>query len=486
MQIERRVSWRRRAMSVAAAGALALSGALVATQSSQAGPNAESVLPALAPVARDAAASAIPASGTFAPVVKEAAPAVVSITAEKIVRASEQRMPFPFGPQQAPRDRRSSGAGSGVIVAAEGFVVTNHHVIDGAEDVDVHLADGRSFEAEIVGSDAKTDVAVLRIDGEDLPVLPFGNSDAVEVGDIALAIGNPFGIGQTVTMGIVGATGRGGLGIEDYEDFIQTDAAINPGNSGGALINSRGELIGINTAILSRSGGNNGVGFAVPINMAHHISKQLLESGKVSRGYLGVGIQDGTPALAKALGAPDGVRGALVRGVEPGGPAAEAGLAQGDLITAVDGDSVADARELRLRVGAARPGETVHVDVIRDGETKQLAVDLAEFPGEDAPRRRAARDRELLNGVSVQELSPGIAEQLDVRPGTEGVVVSDVAPASAAFKAGLRRGDVVVEVNRAEVSNVTEFAGAVEQSGDTVLLLVLRQGNTVFVAVETE
>ena len=304
-----------------------------------------------AAVAPDAANGLLPASGTFAPTVKRAAPAVVSITVSKVQKLSRRSSRFsPFGPgfefgppSDEEPERRGTGSGSGVIITKEGYIVTNHHVIDDAEDIKVHLADKRSLDAELIGTDAKTDIAVLKVDGDNLPILPFGNSDSVEIGDIVLAIGNPFGIGQTVTMGIVGATGRGNLGIEDYEDFIQTDAAINPGNSGGALVNVRGELVGINTAILARgSGGNQGVGFAVPVNLAHHVVTQLVDNGRVARGYLGVGIQDLDPKIAEAFNMQE-ARGALVRNVDPDGPARDSGLQQGDVIIGVDGNRVDDA-----------------------------------------------------------------------------------------------------------------------------------------------
>ena len=455
-------------------------------------------VPKLGPAERDVKAAQLPLSGTFAPVVQSAAPAVVSIKTSRTVQISERPgtpgMPFFFGPGgplfQGPEgdeggERRQYGAGSGVIVSADGLIVTNHHVVDEATKVEVHLSDRRQFDAKVLGSDSKTDIAVLKIDAKDLPLLRFGNSDNVRVGDLALAIGNPFGIGQTVTMGIVGATGRGNLGIEDYEDFIQTDAAINPGNSGGALINTGGELIGINTAILARGGGGNqGVGFAVPVNLAHHVMTQLLEQGRVVRGFLGVGIQDLAPDMAKAFQAPDS-SGALVRDVQPGGPGAEAGLQRGDVIREVNGSPVEDSRELRLRISGSAPGEAVRLAVLRDGSEKTLTAKLGELPGDEPSVPEGKGEKSSLQGLQVDELTPAIARQLKLDPKTQGVVVTDVDAGSAAFEAGLRRGDVVMEVNRKPVTNVAEFRSEVGAAGgEAILLLANRNGNVMFLVVE--
>jgi serine protease Do len=376
------------------------------------------------------------------------------------------------------------GSGSGVIVSADGLIVTNDHVVDGASKVEVHLSDRRSFQAEVIGSDSKTDIAVLKIEAKDLPVLQFGNSDSVRVGDLALAIGNPFGIGQTLTMGIVGATGRGNLGIEDYEDFIQTDAAINPGNSGGALINTQGELIGINTAILSRGGGNQGVGFAVPVNLAHSVMKQLIETGHVSRGYLGVGIQDLTPDMAEKFNAPDHM-GALVRDVTPDSPGEAAGLKRGDAIREVNGDRVRDTRELRLKISGTAPGESVKLAVLRDGAEKALTAKLGELPGEEEIARSTTPGTSVLAGLQVSELTADVARELKLEPGTRGVLVTNVAGGSAAQEAGLERGDVIMEINRKPVTNVAEFRAGVGAAGkESILMLVNRGGNVMFLVVE--
>jgi serine protease Do len=448
-------------------------------------------------VGHDAAAAVIPASGTFAPTVKQVAPAVVSITVSKVEKVSQRNMPFPFfGPEgfgapfagppfEEDTEQRRQGAGSGVIISDDGYIVTNHHVIDGADKISVHLSDRRTLEAKLVGTDAKTDIAVLRVEARDLPALPFGNSDNVEIGDIVLAIGNPFGIGQTVTMGIVGATGRGNLGIEDYEDFIQTDAAINPGNSGGALVNARGELIGINTAILARGGGGNqGVGFAVPVNLAHHVMTQLVATGRVARGYLGVGIQDLDPKMAEAFELQE-ARGAVVRSVQPGGPAAEAGLKQGDVIVGMNGESFHDSRELRLNVAAQPPGSTVKLAVVRNGAEQMFPVKLVEFPEDGAEPERSSNAGTAPRGLSVDELTPAVARQLNLPAGTQGVVVVNVKPGSAADEAGLRSGDVIREVARQPVTSVAEFRQKMGEAGDSVLLLVQRGDNPFFAVLAT-
>jgi serine protease Do len=333
---------------------------------------------------------------SFAPVVKNAQPAVVSIASTKVVKISGDEGAAPFfddpmfrrffgdGPQDRfgkPREQREHGLGSGVIVSPDGYILTNNHVIEGANEINVYASDKREMKARVIGADPKTDIAVVKVEGKNLPTLPFADSSQAQVGDIALAIGNPFGIGQTVTMGIISATGRGDLGIEDYEDFIQTDAAINPGNSGGALINASGQLIGVNTAILSGAGGNQGVGFAVPSNLARAVMNQLLRNGKVVRGYLGVMIQPVTPEIAKALNLTD-ARGALVSEVTASGPAAKAGLAPGDCIVELNGQRVDDSRELRLKTGELAPGSNVKLKLIRDGNPREVSITLGESPKE--------------------------------------------------------------------------------------------------------
>jgi Do/DeqQ family serine protease len=321
----------------------------------------------------------------FTGIARAALPAVVNISSSRVIRQRE--LGWPFGiPYGAPRNRVERGLGSGVIVNADGYVITNSHVVQGADEIQVVLTGGRELPARIVGTDPKTDIAVIRVREDNLPVLRFGDSGNVQVGDLAFAFGNPFGIGQTMTMGIISATERGGLGIVDgYEDFIQTDAAINPGNSGGALTNSRGELIGINTAILSSAGGNVGIGFAVPSNIAQFVMEQLVEHGKVVRGWLGVAAQPVTPVLREALDLSDEQQGALVAGVAPGSPAARAGLRNGDIIVEIEGQPVQSARELSLIVARRGPGSRTRITVLRDGGRQELAATLGELPEE--PRR---------------------------------------------------------------------------------------------------
>ncbi|MCI0624622.1 MAG: DegQ family serine endoprotease [Acidobacteria bacterium] len=483
--------WRSWTGYAVVLGALLIGGIMGSTAANH------DAIPPLAPLKSESARTvptAVPLA-SFNPIVKEVVPAVVSITAEKIERTSGRSIPFSFGPfgdlfgnqpDQEPQERRSQGLGSGVIVSPEGYILTNHHMIESARNIDIRLDDGRELKAKVVGTDEKTDIAVLKVEAKDLPVVRFGNSDSAQVGDIVLAVGSPLGLRQTVTMGIVGATGRGNLGIERYEDFIQTDAAINPGNSGGALINTRGELIGINTAILSRSGGNQGIGFAVPVNMAHRVMTQILQHGKVVRGYLGVGIQDLTPELARQFGA-SGSRGALVRSVEPGSPADKAGLRQGDLILEVDGHEVEDSRTLSLNVAGKDPGASVDLTVLRNQKKVQVPLTLGEFPDEQpvAESRDENSAPSALQGLSVGNLTPSIAEQLGLKPGSKGVVVSGVSAGSAADEAGLQRGDVIEEVARQPVTSVAEFQAAVRKAGgESVLLLVNRGGNPLFVVVE--
>jgi len=391
---------------------------------------------------------------------------------------------------QRPTERRSSSLGSGVIVSADGYVLTNNHVVENATSVKVSLSDRRELTAKIVGTDPQTDVALLKLDGKNFPTVPMGDSSHVQIGDVALAIGNPFGIGQTVTMGIIGATSRGGLGIEDYEDFIQTDAAINPGNSGGALINTNGELIAINTAILAgNSGGNQGVGFAIPINMAREVMDQLTKTGKISRGYIGAGIQDVTPALARAFKVPEN-GGAVIREVEPGSPAAKAGLQAGDVVTAVDKIPVTDSNSFKLRVSRTAPGTTLHMTVLRDGAPRDITVVPMKRPGTTAKDDEGGSSSSegtptALRGLSVDNLTSDISRQLRLPANVTGVVVTNVEPGSAAAEAGLREGDVIQHVNRKPVASVQEFNQALRGSeNNPVVLLVNRGGQTQFLAVE--
>jgi serine protease Do len=435
----------------------------------------------------------------YSAVVKRVLPAVVNISSSKVVKETAQDVPQgvdPFFRQffgdnfgqkfNVPQQRREKALGSGVIVSPEGYILTNNHVVDGATEVVVTLHDKRDMKARVIGTDPRTDIAVLKIDGSNFPALTLGDSTKVEVGDVVLAIGDPFGVGQTVTAGIVSATGRGGLGIEQVEDFIQTDAPINPGNSGGALVDDEGHLIGINTAILSgNSGGNQGIGFAVPINMARHDMDQILAHGKVEHGYLGILPQDVTPALAKAFNTKN-TDGALVGEVTAGSPAAHAGLKQGDIIIEVNGEPVGDANQLRSKVGMMNPNTTATLKVLRDGKVENVAVTLGEFPSKEERASGGDKNSEQgLQGVSVENLSAEVANELRLPAGTKGVVVDKVDPASRAAEAGLQRGDVIQQVNHKAVSNVKEYGQAVTASNqnEPVLLLVDRNGSTMFLAV---
>jgi len=433
----------------------------------------------------------------FASIVEKDLPAVVNISSSKVVRNNGGNLsPFLrdpyfrqfFGDQfgRLPEKQWERSLGSGVIVSPDGYLLTNNHVIEGATDITVTLSDKRDLKAKVVDGDPKTDIAVLKVDAKNLPALPLADSSKARVGDIVLAMGNPFGLGQTVTMGIISAKGRAGLGIEDYEDFIQTDAAVNPGNSGGPLIDTHGELIGINTAIVSGgSGGNQGVGFAVPVNMARNVMNQVREHGKVVRGYLGVLPEDITPAMAKAFHLTD-TRGVVIGDVTAGTPAASAGIQRGDVIVEMDGQKIVDSNQLRLRVADLAPGTTVHMKLLRNGVEQTVAVKVAEQPvsaqGEESGASNASNARD---GVSVQDLNPRILSELKLPPMTKGVVVTDVADGSPAAVAGLRSGDVIQEVDRGQVASVADFDSALRKSaGRAVLLLVNRGGNTLYLAIE--
>jgi serine protease Do len=444
-----------------------------------------------------------PSKSSYAPLVKEVLPSVVNISSSKVVHnrvSPEDGMPMdPFfrqffgqgqdgndggGRFNVPRDSREKALGSGVIVSPEGYILTNNHVIDGATDVRVTLSDKREFKASIVGADPKTDVAVLKIDAKNLAPITIGDSSKVQVGDVALAIGNPFGVGQTVTKGIISATGRGGLGIEDYEDFLQTDAPINPGNSGGALINDRGELVGLNTAIISHgSGGSQGIGFAVPANLARQVMDQVLKTGHVVRAYLGIYPQDVTPAMAKAFGEKDS-QGIVVGDVSPNSPAQAAGIQRGDIILQINGKPVSDSNQLRMSVSMMQPGTELKLKTLRNGAERDATVKLAEMPTESAKADSSNDDQggnKALEGVEVSNLSGGIARQLNIPSSTKGVVVTDIDPASKMADSGLQKGDVIQEVNHQAVSNVSEFQSAIRKAGSEPLLLVNRDGRTLFV-----
>jgi serine protease Do len=377
-----------------------------------------------------------------------------------------------------------------VVVSADGYIITNNHVVDGATDVKVSFANKEEYPAKVIGTDKATDVAILKINKTGLTTLPLADSNRAEVGDVVLAIGEPFGLGQTVTMGIISAKGRAGLGIERFEDFIQTDASINRGNSGGALVDTRGELVGINTAILSgETGGNQGIGFAIPANLAKNIMNQILDKGKVTRGYLGILPQELTPEMAKAFGVPN-THGVAIANVVGDGPAGKAGLKVGDVIVAVNGTNVEDVNAFRLQIAGFAPGTTVHLKVDRSGQNLEIPVTLgtldleAENKGDGDSNLPSGGEKGALKGLSVQSLTPDLRQQLKTPEGTQGVVITDVDPDSGAATANppLQQGDIVVQVNRKPVTTVAEFNAAIRAgaSRESTLLLVKRGQGTFF------
>ncbi|HET7219551.1 MAG TPA: DegQ family serine endoprotease [Vicinamibacterales bacterium] len=459
---------------------------------------------AAAPVSTTTSAAPVAAPGlttSYADVVRSAAPAVVTVRVDK--RASMVPTQAPdfmddptfrefFGRRfQMPRQQRAprqAGLGSGVIATPDGYILTNNHVIDGADHVRVELTDRRTFDAKVVGADAASDLALLKIDASNLKTLPIGDSSRVNVGDVVLAIGNPLGVGQTVTMGIISAKGRAtGVGDGSYEDFLQTDAPINQGNSGGALVSATGELVGINSQILTPTGGNIGLGFAIPSNMARQVMDQLRTDGKVVRGRLGVTIQNVTADIASSLKLSD-VGGALVNKVEPGGPADRAGIKQGDVIVGVDGEKIADNNALRNRIASMRPGSKVAIDVLRDGRPQTLHATVDTLTPEATERAARGGNPESGGfGMTVEPLTPEIARSLQLSRRTDGVVVSDVDPDGAAAAAGLQEGDVIAKVNGQAVKTPAELKSALDQAGDRpALLLVARQNAEIFVTIKRE
>jgi serine protease Do len=424
----------------------------------------------------------------FRAAAKRAMPAVVSVFSSKTIPATPSGSD-PFwrdffgGDFDVPKQYRQRGQGSGVVITPDGYVLTNEHVVNGATDIRIQYGNQKELPAKVVGVDQKTDIAVLKVEGTGMPSLPLGDSSKIDVGDIVLAIGNPFGVGETVTMGIVSAIARRGIVDPDrYEDFIQTDAAINPGNSGGALITARGELIGINAAIISRTGGNDGIGFAIPASVARHVMDQILKHGRVSRGWLGVSIQPVDSSIAKAFGLKDS-RGALVGGVNPGSPADKAGVQRGDIILELNNQRVEDAAELRMKIGMAEPRSTVALKLFRDGRERTVSVTLGELPDQSAKSAGGAPDSQGEETVRLRGLTPQAAQDADLPRGTTGAVVEWVDPDSAAGDAGLRSGDIILEVDRRKVTSVNSVRAAL-RSNKSVILLVHRSGGTLYVVIE--
>jgi serine protease Do len=446
---------------------------------------------------------------SYADVVERAAPAVLKVNSERKGNASTRQNPLldnpmfreffrdnPQSPQpQQPRAPVERGVGSGVIVSADGTILTNNHVIEGADKITVELNDNRTFDAKVVGTDPLSDLAVLKIESSGLPYLNLGDSDRVRVGDIVLAIGNPLGIGQTVTSGIISAKGRR-TGISDgsFEDFLQTDAPINRGNSGGALINLNGELIGINSQILSPSGGNIGIGFSIPSNMAKSVMEQLVKDGKVRRGQLGVGIQRIDEGMKEQFGLKD-TKGVFINQIRPGSAAEKAGLKRDDVIIAVNGERVEDTNILRNRIAGTLPGTEVTLTILRDGKEQQVKVTLDELQpenrsanpnqpgGENPPNDSPGGGGKL--GLDLQPLTPELARRLQIPADAKGMVVTNVDQTSPAAEEGIQRGDVIQSINRQPVETFDEVAAALEKSGDRpILLLVSRGGQTFYITVQ--
>ena len=442
-----------------------------------------------------------PPQNSYADVVSRVAPAVVTIHADKRVRRPQQ---FPFfddpffrglfgdrDRQQQPRESLERALGSGVIVSGEGYIITNHHVVDGAEQIKIDLSDGRTLDAKLVGSDPPSDLALLKVSQPGLPALLPGNSDKVRIGDVALAIGNPLGIGQTVTMGIISAKGRStGLGSGNFEDFLQTDAPINQGNSGGALVNTNGELIGINSQIIGGglSGGNIGIGFAIPANMVRNVMDQLVKTGKVRRGQLGVSVRRVDSDMAQSLGMSE-TKGVIVNSVAPGSGAERAGIRQGDVIIALDGSPVNDSNAFRNHIASNAPGTAVTLAVLRDNREQKISATLGEFKSEttESTEGRDSGPESIGQGklgLTVIPLTPEIASELNLRAGTQGVVIDSVDPAGPAAAARLARGDLIQEVNRQAIRSAADLRSAIDRNGSKpALLLINRRGDQRYVTV---
>lgn len=442
----------------------------------------------------------------FTEVTKKVEPAVVFIKATKQIVPTASQPGFGdlqgqipdellkrfFGgampPMQGPQmPQPAVGNGSGFIISQDGHILTNNHVVGNADKLEVTLHDGRVLDARLIGTDKRTDVAIIKVDAQDLPTLPMGDSDAIEVGEWVLAVGSPFGLSGTVTSGIVSAKGRDGMGITDYEEFIQTDAAINPGNSGGPLVNLRGEAIGINTAILSRTGAYNGIGFAIPMNMAREICQQLMEKGTVTRGFLGVAIQPLTQDLAESFQLKTN-EGVLIADVNAGGPAEKAGLQRGDVVVQLDGKPVTDMTSFRNRIAMLEPGKQAKLEVMRDGQAKTISVELGKLDSDTVASVGGSSETTTAKlGLSVQTLDKELAEKLGAEA-DKGVVITQVQPGSAAAAQGLRPGMVIVEVDHQAVQNAEQFSKIVQdhQDAGTLLMLVQQGEHTRYVVLKLE
>ncbi len=435
-------------------------------------------------------------------------PTVVTVFTEKVTRFRQMQNPFSFfgdpfrdffgddfggnprnRQRNAPeREFRQQGLGSGVIVKSDGYILTNNHVVDEADSIYIRTIDERTFPAKVIGTDPRTDLAVIKVDAKNLTPIKLGDSDQLRVGEWVLAIGSPLSpdLAHSVTQGIVSAKGRSEVGLAVYEDFIQTDAAINPGNSGGALVNLDGELVGINTAIASRNGGFQGIGFAVPINMARNVTESLIKHGKVVRGYLGVQPQDIDEKIAQSMDL-EGTAGALVANVYRNTPADKAGVQEGDVILALDGQKIKNSTQLRSEIAAKAPGTNVELQIVREGKNKNVTVTLAELPAEGSnPELKEDGSPEENLQFSVSTMNNSLASRYDLEPELTGVVVTEIEQSSRAYRAGLREGDLIRSVNRQRIQNVSEFKQQVRdlKRGDNVLLQVVRRSGSLFLAFE--
>ncbi len=436
-------------------------------------------------------------SRAFSEIASAITPSVVNISTTKVIRRDVNPFfddPFsdlfnPFRDFKMPKKWKEQSLGSGVIVSPDGYIITNNHVVEQADEIRVTLFDKRTFKARIIGADPKTDVSIVKIDTDNLHSIQWGDSDKLQVGEFVLAIGNPYGLSHTVTMGIISAVGRANVGIADYEDFIQTDAAINPGNSGGPLVNIKGELIGINTAIFSRSGGYQGIGFAVPSNMARLVMDQLVKKGKVTRGWLGVTIQELTPELSQKFGLKT-AKGALVGDVAKGSPAERSGIKRGDIILEFNGKKVQDVGNLRNMVAQSRAGSQVSMVILRGEKEYSFKVIIDELPREVAEAAPGSTPEdstfEGLTGMTVIELSKEITRQLGLQKDEKGVVVVRVETGSSADEAGIRKGDVIEEMDRKKIENVDQYNRIIQgiRQGDTALLFINRGGKKFYVTLK--
>ncbi|MGQ9570996.1 MAG: DegQ family serine endoprotease [Thermodesulfovibrionales bacterium] len=449
------------------------------------------------PISPNVPRQIIETSRAFSEIVSTVSPAVVNISTTKVLRRDTDGLfddPFfdffkPFHDLRIPKKWKEQSLGSGVVVSPDGYIITNNHVVEKSDEIKVTLLDKRTFKGKIVGADPKTDIAIIKIDAVNLPTIPWGDSDKLQVGEFVLAIGNPYGLSHTVTMGIISAVGRANVGVADYEDFIQTDAAINPGNSGGPLVNIKGELIGINTAIFSRTGGYQGIGFAVPSNMVRPIMSQLIREGKIIRGWLGVTIQELTPELSQKFGLQK-TAGALVSDVAKGSPAERAGITRGDIILEFNGREVKDVGNLRNMVAQSRVGSEVSIKILRSGKEYIVRLVIAELPREIAEAVPSTflddLEAEAFTGLSVMNLTKEIAKQLGLRKDEKGVVVVRVEPASPADESGIRKGDIIKEIDKKPIENLEDFNRVVSNlnKNETVLLFITRGDKKFYVTLK--